>query len=71
MIRLNPGDMLIEKDGSFAVLLNRTDTLGVGAWEVFWNNGKKDLFPWVETSIKGEIIEGNIKLIKQQKGGIS
>jgi len=65
MIELNAGDLLIEKDGSFAVLLERTASLGVGAWHVFWNNGRHDLFPWVETSIKGDIAEGNIKLIKK------
>jgi len=69
MIRLEPGDMLIEKDGSFAILLERTPSLGVGAWRVFWDNGKKDLFPWVESSIKGEITEGNLKLIQTRKGG--
>tara|TARA_Y100000034_G_scaffold129752_2_gene186821 strand:+ start:910 stop:1110 length:201 start_codon:yes stop_codon:yes gene_type:complete len=64
MIRLDAGDLLIEKDGNYAILMKRTDSLGVGAWRVFWNNGKEDLFPWVETSIKGEIKEGNIKHIK-------
>tara|TARA_Y100000034_G_C6686705_1_gene302166 strand:- start:87 stop:287 length:201 start_codon:yes stop_codon:yes gene_type:complete len=64
MIKLNQGDLLIEKDGSHAVLMERVDSLGVGAWRVYWNNGMKDLFPWVETSIKGEIKEGNLKHIK-------
>jgi len=69
MIRLEPGDILIEKNGSFAVLLERTDSLGVGSWRVFWNDGKKDIFPWVETSIKGDITEGNIKLVQARKRG--
>ena len=64
MIRLNSGDLLIEKDGSYAILLEREDSLGVGAWRVFWNNGKRDMFPWVEISIKGEIKEGNLRHIK-------
>ena len=64
MIRLDAGDLLIEKDGNYAILMKRTDSLGVGAWRVFWNNGKEDLFPWVETTIKGEIKEGNIKHIQ-------
>ena len=66
MTILEPGDLLIEKDGSYAVLLKRVDSLGVGAWRVFWDNGKGDLFPWVETSIKGNIHDG---LIKHLKGG--
>jgi len=59
-----PGDLLIEKDGSYAVLLNRVNSLQVGAWRVFWNNGQKDLFPWVENSIRSEIHEGNLRHIK-------
>ena len=61
---LRAGDLLIEKDGSHAILLKRVDSLGVGAWRVFWNDGKKDLFPWVETSIKSNIQEGSIKHLK-------
>jgi len=61
---LEAGDLLIEKDGSYAILLERVDSLGVGAWRVFWNDGKKDLFPWVETSIKSNIQEGSIKHLK-------
>jgi len=61
---LRAGDLLIEKDGSHAILLERVDSLGVGAWRVFWNDGKKDLFPWVETSIKSNIQEGSIKHLK-------
>jgi len=61
---LEAGDLLIEKDGSHAILLERVDSLGVGAWRVFWNDGKKDLFPWVETSIKSNIQEGSIKHLK-------
>jgi hypothetical protein len=64
MIKLDPGDLLIEKDGSHAILIERVDSLGIGAWRVLWNNGREDLFPWVETSIKGEIEEGNIKHIQ-------
>ena len=64
MIRLEPGDFLIEKDGSYAILLKNEHSLGVGAWRVCWNNGKEDLFPWVENSIKFDIHEGNIKHIK-------
>ena len=66
MILLEPGDLLIEKDGSHAILLHRVDSIGVAAWRVLWNNGRGDLFPWVETSIKGNIHEG---LIKHIKGG--
>jgi|TARA_Y100000310_G_C20616418_1_gene780877 hypothetical protein len=64
MTNLDPGDLLIEKDGSYAVLLERVSSLQVGAWRVFWNNGKRDMFPWVENSIKSDIREGNIKHIK-------
>ena len=64
MIKLSPGDLLIEKDGSYAILLEHERSLGVGAWNVLWNDGKMDLFPWVENSIKGEIVEGIIKHIK-------
>ncbi len=64
MIKLNPGDLLIERDGSYAILLERTTTLSVGAWTVVWNNGRTDMFPWVENSIKCEINDGNIKHIK-------
>ena len=64
MIKLNPGDLLIEKDGSHAILLKRVDSLGVGAWRVLWNNGREDLFPWVENSIKGDIQEGDLEHIK-------
>jgi len=64
MIELDPGDLLIEKDGSHAILLKRVASLGVGAWRVCWNDGKEDLFPWVETSIKSNIQEGDIKHIK-------
>ena len=66
MITLEPGDLLIEKDGSFAILLKRDDSLGVGAWKVIWNDGKTDMLPWVETSIKAEIYDG---LLKHIKGG--
>jgi hypothetical protein len=66
MTILEPGDLLIDGNGSYAVLLERTTSLGVGAWRVFWDNGKKDLFPWVENSIKGDIKEG---IIKHLKGG--
>ena len=64
MIKLNPGDMLVEKNGCCAILLERVSSLGVGAWRVFWDNGHEDLFPWVETSISHDIEEGNIKHIK-------
>jgi hypothetical protein len=64
MTKLDPGDLLIEKDGSYAVLLEREYSLSVGAWRVFWNDGKMDIFPWVENSIKGDILDGNIKHIK-------
>ena len=64
MIKLNPGDLLIEKDGSHAILLKRVDSLGVGAWRVLWNNGREDLFPCVENSIKGDIQEGDLEHIK-------
>jgi len=64
MITLEPGDLLIEKDGSFAILLERDDSLGVGAWKVIWNDGKTDMLPWVETSIKAEIHDGFLKHIK-------
>ena len=63
-MKLSPGDMLIEKDGSYAILLERVSSLGVGAWRVFWNNGFEDLFPWVETSINVEIKEGKLKHLK-------
>jgi len=65
---LEAGDLLIEKDGSHAILLERVDSLGVGAWRVFWNDGKKDLFPWVETSIKSNILEGSTKHLKGDRG---
>lgn len=64
MTTLNPGDLLIEKNGSYAILLNRVSHWGVGSWTVMWDNGKKDTFPWVENSIIGDIYEGNIKHIK-------
>jgi|TARA_R110000824_G_scaffold3614_4_gene17092 hypothetical protein len=64
MIKLSPGDLLIEKDGSCAVLIECERSLGVGAWRVFWSDGKMDIFPWVENSIKGDILDGNIKHIK-------
>jgi len=64
MIKLSPGDLLIEKDNSYAILLKRVTALGVGAWKVFWNNGKEDLFPWVETSIHGNIQDGTLKHVK-------
>ncbi len=63
-MKLSPGDMLIEKDGSYAILLEHVSSLGVGAWRVYWNNGFEDLFPWVETSISSEIEEGKLKHIK-------
>ena len=66
MTRLDAGDLLIEKDGSHAILLQRISSLGVGAWRVLWNNGREDLFPWVETSIKSNIKDG---LLKHIKGG--
>ena len=66
MTRLDPGDLLIEKDGSYAVLLERVNSLNVGAWRVFWNNGIKDMFPWVETSIRSSIQDGTIT---HKKGG--
>ena len=66
MIKLDPGDLLIEQDGSFALLLEREHSLGVNAWTVIWNNGKTDMFPWVETSIKSYIEEGSII---HKKGG--
>ena len=65
-MNLKPGDLIIEQDGSHALLLERVDSLGVGAWRVFWNNGMKDLFPWVENSIKSNIQDG---LLKHIKGG--
>ena len=61
---LRAGDLLIEKDGSHAILLERISSLGVGAWRVLWNNGREDLFPWVETSIRRNIQEGFLKHIK-------
>ena len=64
MTRLNPGDLLIEKDGNYAILLERVSSLGVGAWRVYWNNGFEDLFPWVESSISHEIEEGKLRHIK-------
>jgi hypothetical protein len=64
MIRFDPGDLLIEKDGNYAILLEHVSSLGVGAWRVFWNNGFEDLFPWVETSINHEIKEGNLRHLK-------
>ena len=64
MIILEPGDLLIEQDGNYALLLKRDKSLGVGAWTVIWNNGRMDMFPWVENSIKSDIHEGNLKLIK-------
>ena len=64
MIKLDPGDLLIEKDGSYAVLLERVSSLHVGAWRGFWNNGKRDMFPWVENSIKSDILQGDIKHMK-------
>tara|TARA_Y100001938_G_C7819999_1_gene296136 strand:+ start:101 stop:304 length:204 start_codon:yes stop_codon:yes gene_type:complete len=64
MTKLSPGDLLIEKDGSHAILMERVDSLGVGAWRVYWDSGVEDLFPWVETSIKAEIHDGNLKYIK-------
>jgi len=66
MIILEPGDLLIEQDGSFAILLERDVSLGVGAWKVVWNDGKTDMLPWVETSIKAEIYDG---ILKHVKGG--
>tara|TARA_Y100001938_G_scaffold56409_1_gene78598 strand:- start:1049 stop:1246 length:198 start_codon:yes stop_codon:yes gene_type:complete len=63
-MKLSPGDMLIEKDGNYAILLERVSSLGVGAWRVFWSNGFEDLFPWVETSISYDIQEGNLKHVK-------
>ena len=63
-MNLKAGDLIIEKDGSHAILLSRIDSLGVGAWRVLWNNGVEDLFPWVENSIKSDIQEGNLKHIK-------
>ena len=63
---LKPGDLLIEKDGSHAVLLERVSSLGIGAWRVYWNSGREDLFPWVENSIKSNIQDG---LLKHIKGG--
>ena len=65
-MKLSPGDMLIEKDGNYAILLERVSSLGVGAWRVFWNNGFEDLFPWVETSISVDIKKG---ILKHVKGG--
>ena len=64
MIKLKPGDLLIEKDGSHAILLSRVDSLGIGAWRVFWSNGQMDLFPWEETSIESNIKDGTIKYMK-------
>ena len=64
MTRLKPGDLLIEKDGNYAILLERVSSLGVGAWRVYWNNGFEDLFPWVETSISHDIKEGKIRHVK-------
>ena len=64
-MNLKAGDLLIEKDGSYAILLKRVNSLGIGAWRVFWNNGKEDLFPWVETSIQSNIQDGLLKLIKR------
>tara|TARA_R110000824_G_scaffold5923_11_gene27153 strand:- start:7933 stop:8181 length:249 start_codon:yes stop_codon:yes gene_type:complete len=64
MIKLDPGDLLIEKDGSYAILLENEYSLGIGAWRVCWSDGKRDIFPWVESSIKVDIREGNIKHIK-------
>ena len=61
---LRAGDLLIEKDGSHAILLKRVSSLGIGAWRVLWNNGREDLFPWVENSIRSNIQEGLIKHIK-------
>ena len=63
-MKLKAGDLLIEKDNSYALLLEREYSLGVGAWRVFWDNGKKDLFPWVETSIVYEIKQGNLKHVR-------
>ncbi len=63
-MKLTPGDMIIEKDGNYAILLERVSSLGVGAWRVYWNNGFEDLFPWVETSINYDIKEGKLKHIK-------
>ena len=64
MIKLDPGDLLVEKDGSHAILIERTSWGEVGAFIVFWNNGKEDLFPWVETSIKSNIQKGDLKHLK-------
>lgn len=64
MTVLKPGDLLIEEDGSYALLLTRDLSLGVGAWKVIWNDGKIDLLPWVESSIKAEIHDGILKHIK-------
>tara|TARA_Y100000034_G_C6661809_1_gene290179 strand:- start:71 stop:268 length:198 start_codon:yes stop_codon:yes gene_type:complete len=63
-MKLDPGDMIVEKDGNYAILLERVASLGVCAWRVYWNNGFEDLFPWVETSISHEIKEGKLKHIK-------
>ena len=63
-MNLKPRDLIIEKDGNHAILLERVSTLGVGAWRVLWNSGREDLFPWVENSIKSDIQEGNLKHIK-------
>jgi|TARA_Y100000296_G_C5091892_1_gene215278 hypothetical protein len=64
MIKLDPGDLLIDEDNSYAILLERVATLGVGAWRVFWDSGREDLFPWVETSIQSNIQDGTLKHIK-------
>tara|TARA_R110000824_G_scaffold3253_5_gene15489 strand:- start:4204 stop:4407 length:204 start_codon:yes stop_codon:yes gene_type:complete len=64
MTKLNQGDLLIEKDGSHAVLMRSVDSLGVRAWRVYWNNSMEDLFPWLETSIQEQIYKGNLKYIK-------
>jgi len=63
-MNLEPGDLIIEQDGSHALLLERVDSLGIGAWRVFWNNGKEDLFPWVENSIKSNIQDGLLKHVR-------
>ncbi len=65
-MKLKAGDLLIEKDKSHAILLERVDSLGVGAWRVLWNNGREDLFPWVETSIEHEIKQGNLEHIGRE-----
>jgi len=70
-MEFNIGDLIVERDGTTGVLIEKTVVTwssakwttggGTTAWYVLWYDGYKDILPWVEDRLREDIEKEIIK----------